>query len=52
MGSRITVSISRKTHARLTVDAKYGESIDTIINKLLDNAHNVTKSAQKQGGTK
>ena len=49
MASRITVSISRVTHKRLVEGAKYGESIDSIINRLLDN---VTSSQQKQGGKK
>ena len=49
---RITVSIARTTYKRLVEGAKYGESMDGIIRRLLDNSHNVTKSQQKQGGKK
>ena len=52
MGSRITISISRNTYKRLTEGRMYGETMDGIINSLLDNEGKITKSAQKQGGTK
>lgn len=55
VGSRITISISRVTHKRLVEGAKYGESMDTIINSLLDKVDvvdKITKSQQNTGGKK
>ena len=52
MTDRITISISRTTYKRLTDNRKYGETMDGIINSLLDDTLKITKSSQLTGGKK